>query len=65
MTTGRIRGNVSVTVADSGFMKISEDKKFMIMTLFDGENAVDENPRENRRTPKIYLPQKPIFMNKL
>jgi len=46
------QGNVSVTVADSGFMKISEDKKFMIMTLFDGENAVDENPRENRRTQR-------------
>ena len=46
------QGNVSVTVADSGFMKISEDKKFMIMTLFDGENDVDENPRENKRTQR-------------
>ena len=43
------QGNVSVTVADSGFMKISEDKKFMIMTLFEGETDMDEKPNENRR----------------
>jgi len=46
------QGNVSVTVADSGFMKISEDKKFMIMTLFAGETAIDENPRQSRRTKR-------------
>ncbi|MCW0482345.1 LptF/LptG family permease [Gaoshiqia sediminis] len=43
------QGNVSVTVADSGYMKISEDKKFMVMTLFDGETAVEENPNERGR----------------
>jgi len=43
------RGNVSVTVADSGFMKISEDKKFMIMTLFHGETAEDEYSNERGR----------------
>lgn len=46
------QGNVSVTVADSGYMKISEDKKFMVMTMFDGETDLDENPRENRRTKR-------------
>ncbi|WP_372773635.1 LptF/LptG family permease [Mangrovibacterium sp.] len=46
------QGNTSVTVADSGFMKISEDKKFMIMTMFNGETAIDENPQENRRTKR-------------
>ncbi|MDD4190941.1 MAG: LptF/LptG family permease [Mangrovibacterium sp.] len=43
------QGNVSVTVADSGFMKISEDKKFMVMTLFDGETATETNPNERGR----------------
>jgi lipopolysaccharide export system permease protein len=43
------QGNVSVTVADSGFMKISEDKKFMIMTLFDGETSMEEDPNERGR----------------
>lgn len=43
------RGNVSVTMADSGYMKISEDKKFMVMTLFDGETAVDQEENERGR----------------
>ncbi len=43
------QGNVSVTVADSGFMKISEDKKFMVMTLFEGETATETEPNERRR----------------
>lgn len=43
------QGNVSVTVADSGFMKISEDKKFMIMTLFDGGTATESEPNERGR----------------
>lgn len=42
-------GNVSVTVADSGFMRISENKKFLTMTLFDGQTALDENPNERGR----------------
>ncbi|MGV8096008.1 MAG: LptF/LptG family permease [Mangrovibacterium sp.] len=43
------QGNVSVTVADSGFMKISEDKKFLVMTLFHGQTALEENPNERGR----------------
>lgn len=43
------QGNVSVTVADSGFMKISEDKKFMVMTLFAGETAQEDNVNEAKR----------------
>jgi lipopolysaccharide export system permease protein len=31
-------GNVSVTVADSGFIKMTSDKKFLIITLFSGYN---------------------------
>ena len=42
-------GNVSVTLADSGFMKISEDKKFMVMTLFHGGTDKDQNPNERGR----------------
>ncbi len=44
-------GNLSVTHADSGYMNISDDKKFMVMTLFHGENAVDEqgSGRNNNR----------------
>ncbi len=47
--TSAAAGNVSVTIADSGFMKISEDKKFMVMTLFDGETAEDDDPNNRSR----------------
>ncbi len=45
-------GNVSVTLADSGFMKISEDKKFMVMTLFHGGTDEDQNPNERGKVKR-------------
>ncbi|SFF55294.1 LptF/LptG family permease [Sunxiuqinia elliptica] len=47
-------GNANVTVADSGFMKISEDKKYMIMTLFNGQSATNTKP--NQRGKKRTFP---------
>lgn len=40
--------NESVTVADSGFLRITEDKKFMVLNLYNGVNYSEENPREKR-----------------
>jgi len=39
------RGNVSVTMADSGYMNISKDKKFMVMTLYHGGSYIDQRAR--------------------
>lgn len=39
-------GNMNVTIADSGKMEITEDKKFMAVTLFNGQSYWDE--KENR-----------------
>lgn len=39
-TDGKI--NESVTVADSGYMMITEDKKYMLLNLFDGVNYSEE-----------------------
>jgi lipopolysaccharide export system permease protein len=47
------KGNVSVTLADSGFLNISDDKQFMILTLFRGESYTDEKPGE-RDLKKTY-----------
>lgn len=47
-------GNVNVTVADSGKMEITEDKKFMTITLFNGRSYYDEkenNQGQNRKYP--------------
>ncbi|MCD6354266.1 MAG: LptF/LptG family permease [Prolixibacteraceae bacterium] len=44
------QANESVTVADSGFLKITEDKKFMVLNLFHGVNySEDTESRTNNR----------------
>jgi lipopolysaccharide export system permease protein len=35
------KGNVNVTIADSGYLNMSDDKKFMILTLFNGISYSD------------------------
>ncbi|MFV0289579.1 MAG: LptF/LptG family permease [Mangrovibacterium sp.] len=46
------QGNVSVTIADSGRMDISNDKQNMIMTLFAGESCSEEDFQSNKRTQR-------------
>jgi len=36
------QGNVAVTVADSGYMKITEDKKYLILSLYDGFSYAEQ-----------------------
>lgn len=43
------RGNIKVTVADSGTMVITQDKKFMTLTLHYGENYEETAPNERGR----------------
>jgi lipopolysaccharide export system permease protein len=43
------KGNVSVIVADSGTMKITADKKYMILNLFSGQNHSEMQPRDRQR----------------
>ncbi|MFC2111915.1 LptF/LptG family permease [Bacteroidota bacterium] len=44
------KGNVLVTVADSGFMKVSEDDSYLIFTMYSGRsyNEIDTD-RKNRQ----------------
>jgi lipopolysaccharide export system permease protein len=41
-------GNTSVTIADSGLMKMTQDKKYLIITLFNGFNYSDVTKTQNR-----------------
>jgi len=41
-------GNVSITLADSGFMKMTADKKMLMITLFSGTSYVDMQENNNR-----------------
>jgi len=40
------KGNTDVTIADSGFLNMSDDKQFMILTLYNGEKYLDTKPVE-------------------
>ncbi len=40
------KANESVIVADSGYLKITEDKKYMVLTLYDGVNYSEEQPKD-------------------
>ena len=43
------RGNVKITVADSCYLNMSDDKQYMILNLFHGENYSDEKTdRKNK-----------------
>ncbi|MFW5755230.1 MAG: LptF/LptG family permease [Tangfeifania sp.] len=44
--------NQSVTVADSGFLRITEDKKFMVLNLHNGVNYSEESPRDRKEREK-------------
>ena len=42
-------GNSTVTVADSGTMKITTDKKYMILNLYSGETHSEMQPKDRRK----------------
>jgi len=47
-------GNVSVTVADSGYMKMSSDEKHLMLTLFNGNSYVELQKTRKRNEQKTY-----------
>ena len=44
------KGNVTVTVADSGTMKITKDKKYMILNLYSGQTHSEMQPNDRKKT---------------
>ncbi len=40
--------NESVTVADSGLLRITDDKKYMVLNLFHGMNYSEQKPRDTK-----------------
>lgn len=53
----RNKANLSVTVADSAYLSITEDKKHMVMTLYSGTSYEEEN-NNRRRTNKNNYPHR-------
>lgn len=46
------KSNQSVTVADSGYLRITEDRKYMVLTLYDGVNYEEVTDRAKSRKEK-------------
>ncbi len=44
------KGNTEITVADSGTMKITKDKKYMILNLYSGQTHSEMQSADRRRT---------------
>ena len=54
-------GNNKVTVADSGYMKITNDESKLIVTLYSGKNYYEVEENIRRREPRKYPHQKEYF----
>jgi lipopolysaccharide export system permease protein len=48
------RGNLKVSVADSGFMRITEDKGFLVTTLYSGYNYEEMEERARQRRERTF-----------
>lgn len=44
-----IKGNEHVTVADSGLLKMTEDKRYMVLHLFHGENYIERKSEDRKK----------------
>jgi lipopolysaccharide export system permease protein len=58
------RGNVSVSVADSGKMEMTPDKKFMTITMFNGQNYTESEERA-QASAKHYPFQRESFQKEV
>ena len=56
-------GNLSVTYADSGYMKISADEQSIVLTLYNGYsyNEIRNNSKKRRKKDKSYPERKDRF----
>lgn len=57
-------GNTDVTDADSGFIKMTSDKQFLLVTLFNGYNYSEENNNQHDRNNKKTYPFRRDHFNK-
>lgn len=55
------RGNVSVTTADSGYMRLTDDESGLIMTLYNGKSFVEMSEKNGTPESKKYPSRKDSF----
>jgi len=55
------RGNSRVTIADSGYMKITDDESKLLVTLYNGKSYVELKEKYNRKDQRKFPYQKEYF----
>jgi len=56
------QGNIRVTVADSGYMKMSSDEKHLLLTLYNGRTYEElQSQKRERKNEKSYPQQRDHF----
>ncbi len=55
------RGNLKVTIADSGFMRITEDKSYLVTTLYSGYNYEEMEERARQRQLRTFPHRNDVF----
>ncbi|MDR2839650.1 MAG: LptF/LptG family permease [Paludibacter sp.] len=56
--------NATVTVADSGRIQVTDDKKFLLLSLYNGESFENFNNQQNYRNTQNIPYRREIFANK-
>ncbi len=55
------RGNLKVTIADSGYMRITEDKAFLVTTLYSGYNYEEMEERARQQRDRSFPHRSDVF----
>lgn len=54
-------GNIIVTIADSGYMRMTEDERYLVMTLYNGHSYTELQRKEKKTKSKTYPHRRDIF----
>lgn len=54
-------GNIIVTVADSGYMRMTADERYLIMTLYNGYSFTEMQKKQKRTREKSYPHRRDFF----
>lgn len=61
----RKHGNTTVTFADSGTMKLTEDERYLVITLFSGRSYDDLDPEKQSRRDYTYPQRRDKFQEQI
>lgn len=54
-------GNIIVTLADSGYMRMTADERYLILTLYNGKSYTEMQKQQKRKKSKTYPHRRDVF----